>query len=152
LIFEAKLPQSIWYYATEHAIWLRNRRPIDILLFGPIEDSSVRKEKIPYIAYTDRLPNLTNIRVFGCKAAIKYPPILYPQKHQPIIRQEEGIWVGIKGNYLALILDRLSHQIRTSIIIKTDKTEFPNIIHITVNENLPPKGIKRKAIRIAKAV
>jgi hypothetical protein len=152
LIFEAKLPQSMWCYATEHAVWLRNRRPTDALPFGPIEDSSAGKEKTPYAAYTDRLPNLTNVRVFGCKAAIKYPPALYPQKHQPMIRQEEGIWVGMKGNHLALILDRLSHQIRTSTVVKTDETKFPSIIHTTVDENLPPKGIKRKAVRIAKAV
>ncbi|GBN50135.1 Copia protein [Araneus ventricosus] len=53
---EANLPQRFWAEAAMTAMYLQNRLP------------TKAKKKTPYELWTNRKPDLSHIRVFGCKA------------------------------------------------------------------------------------
>ena len=144
MLFEAKLPLSMWCYATEHSVYLHNRVPTSALPFGP-EDSPTGRNITPFAAYRNRLPDLSKLKVFGCQAYVPFPKDLKPQKFKPKMREEEGIWVGLTSAYIAKILDRKTFQIRLSATARVDEYRFPGIEEDTdeaIDENpLPARSI-----------
>ncbi|GBN79735.1 Copia protein [Araneus ventricosus] len=77
LLSEANLPQRVWAEAAMTATYLQNRLP------------TKPKEKTPYELWTNRKPNLSHIRVFGCKANIQ------KQKRGKLdSKAVEGIFLG----------------------------------------------------------
>ncbi|GBN44324.1 Retrovirus-related Pol polyprotein from transposon TNT 1-94, partial [Araneus ventricosus] len=79
LLSEANLPQRFWAEAAMTATYLQNRLP------------TKPKRKTPYELWTNRKPNLSRIRVFGCKA------YAYIQKQKRVkldCKAVEGIFLG----------------------------------------------------------
>jgi hypothetical protein len=56
----AALPQFLWPYAVQHAIYLLNRRPTRALA-----------GKTPLEAWSGAVPDLTRLRIFGCNAFVR---------------------------------------------------------------------------------
>ena len=56
ILYQARLPPTMWCYATEHAVWIRNRIPTSALPFG--SDSTA---ETPYESYNSRKPNVQNL-------------------------------------------------------------------------------------------
>ncbi|GAU42475.1 hypothetical protein TSUD_100870 [Trifolium subterraneum] len=55
LLFYANLPTCFWSHAVGHAIHIINRLPSPFL-----------KQQSPYQVFHDNLPNISNLKVFGC--------------------------------------------------------------------------------------
>ena len=81
LCFHAYLdPNEFWRYAVETAVFIRNRVTVVQHL-----------NKTPYELFTGRKPNLSLLRVFGCKATV-HSTELHPGKFDA--RGQIGIFVG----------------------------------------------------------
>jgi hypothetical protein len=63
LLYQAKLHHSMWDYAVEHAVWLKNRLPTSALLYRAYFDATT-----PFQAYKGHKPDLKSLRIFGCAA------------------------------------------------------------------------------------
>ncbi|GBN12713.1 Retrovirus-related Pol polyprotein from transposon TNT 1-94 [Araneus ventricosus] len=79
LLSEANLPQRFWAEAAMTATYLQNRLP------------TKPKRKTPYELWTNRKPNLSHIRVFGCKA---YAYIQKQRRGKLDSKAVEGIFLG----------------------------------------------------------
>ncbi|GBM35607.1 Retrovirus-related Pol polyprotein from transposon TNT 1-94 [Araneus ventricosus] len=79
LLSEANLPQRFWAEAAMTATYLQNRLP------------TKPKGKTPYELWTNRKPNLSHIRVFGCKA---YAYIQKQKRGKLDSKSVEGIFLG----------------------------------------------------------
>ncbi|GBN06736.1 Retrovirus-related Pol polyprotein from transposon TNT 1-94 [Araneus ventricosus] len=79
LLSEANLPQRFWAEAAMTATYLQNRLP------------TKPKGKTPYELWTNRKPNLSHIRVFGCKA---YAYIQKQKRGKLDSKAVEGIFLG----------------------------------------------------------
>ncbi|GBM97221.1 Retrovirus-related Pol polyprotein from transposon TNT 1-94 [Araneus ventricosus] len=79
LLSEANLPQRFWAEAAMTATYLQNRLP------------TKPKGKTPYELWTNRKPNLSHIRVFGCKA---YAYIQKQKRGKLDNKAVEGIFLG----------------------------------------------------------
>lgn len=55
LLFQSKLPKKYWGYATPHAVYIINRVPSKLLDY-----------KTPYEKLYDSVPNLQDLKTFGC--------------------------------------------------------------------------------------
>ena len=62
MLFHAKLPLTFWAEAVNCASYLRNRSP-----------TSALSGRTPYELWNDRIPSLSNIRVFGCVSYVHVP-------------------------------------------------------------------------------
>ena len=61
LLYNAKRSHEYWSYAIQHAVYIKNRLP-----------HAHHKYKItPYEIYTGTKPNISNLRVWGCKVFVK---------------------------------------------------------------------------------
>jgi hypothetical protein len=100
LLFNIGLSVEFWCLALEHAIWIKNRVPIGILLFGKGILGTV---KTPFEAYTEKVPNMENLKAFGYVVYLKIkgakPGKLFPW-HRPGF-----IFVGIKGLLIWKLLE-----------------------------------------------
>ncbi|GBM89165.1 Retrovirus-related Pol polyprotein from transposon TNT 1-94 [Araneus ventricosus] len=79
LLSEANLPQRFWAEAAMTATYLQNRLP------------TKPKGKTPYELWTNHKPNLSHIRVFGCKA---YAYIQKQKRGKLDSKAVEGIFLG----------------------------------------------------------
>ncbi|GBO07412.1 Retrovirus-related Pol polyprotein from transposon TNT 1-94 [Araneus ventricosus] len=79
LLSEANLPQRFWAEAAMTATYLQNRLP------------TKPKRKTPYELWTNHKPNLSHIRVFGCKA---YAYIQKQKRGKLDSKAVEGIFLG----------------------------------------------------------
>ncbi|GBL75184.1 Retrovirus-related Pol polyprotein from transposon TNT 1-94 [Araneus ventricosus] len=79
LLSEANLPQRFWAEAAMTATYLQNRLP------------TKPKGKTPYELWTNHKPNLSHIRVFGCKA---YAYIQKQKRGKLDSKSVEGIFLG----------------------------------------------------------
>jgi hypothetical protein len=61
MLDESGLPKNLWAEAISHHVWIRNRVPT----------RSVPLNKTPHEIATNRKPDLSNIRPWGCKAWVK---------------------------------------------------------------------------------
>lgn len=78
----ARLPADLWPQAVEHTAYLLNQRPIKSLQW-----------QSPYKKVYRIKPDLSNLRIFGCKAYRRIPQIPKLDKLEP--RAEPGYLVGI---------------------------------------------------------
>ncbi|GBN19276.1 Copia protein [Araneus ventricosus] len=79
LLSEANLPQRFWAETAMTATYLQNRLP------------TKPKRKTPYELWTNHKPNLSHIRVFGCKA---YAYIQKQKRGKLDSKAVEGIFLG----------------------------------------------------------
>ena len=63
MLYQAKASHRLWYYATEHAVWLRNRLTTTALPYGANATA-----KTPFESYYGIKPDVSNLRIFGCAA------------------------------------------------------------------------------------
>ena len=115
---EANLPIEAWCIAVEHAFWIRNRLPTSALPYGPPNDSPVGRHITPFGAWKDKPPNVSRVKVFGCKAIVKYPSELHRSKFSPAIIEKEGLWIGLTSTHIAKILDPQTHTVLLRSILK----------------------------------
>ena len=64
MLLHANLPERYWGYAVETACFLRNRVPTAAL-----------GGNTPFHSATKKLPNLSRLRVFGCRASVHVPSV-----------------------------------------------------------------------------
>ncbi|KAI0996190.1 hypothetical protein K3495_g11988, partial [Podosphaera aphanis] len=112
MLYEAQLPHQLWNYAIEHAVFIKNRAPTPAL---PFSDTDAFKNT-PYSAYYGKAADLRNLRVFGCKAYILYPPALNPQKWLPHTRN---------GNYIMALIPGENAQSASNVPYAADIIERP---------------------------
>ena len=63
MLFNANLGSEYWSYALVHAVYVKNRLP----------HSALSMRRSPYEAYTGIKPNLSLLRVWGCRVIVKNP-------------------------------------------------------------------------------
>ena len=63
MLFNAGLGSEFWSYALLHAVYVKNRLP----------HSALHMKQSPYEAYTGVKPNLSLLRVWGCRVIVKRP-------------------------------------------------------------------------------
>jgi len=63
MLFNAGLGSEFWSYALLHAVYVKNRLP----------HSSQHMRRSPYEAYTGIKPNLSMLRIWGCRVVVKQP-------------------------------------------------------------------------------
>lgn len=85
---EKTLPKKLWPDAIEQAVWLKNRSPSKAL--------KKSKQKTPWEALYQQVPNLQHERIWGSRAYVTIPPELRGQKlHSP--RGYIGYFVGCEA-------------------------------------------------------
>ena len=65
MLYNSGLGSEFWSYALLHAVYVKNRLP----------HSSHHMQKTPYEVYTGVKPNLSLLRVWGCKVLVKNPQV-----------------------------------------------------------------------------
>jgi len=117
----SELPKKYWPEAVTHANYLRNRSPVDSLKTTPFE------------AATGRIPDLSHIRVFGCK-------IWYRQgsqaKFKTLVDDKAipGIFLGFEGSHIIRILNDQGRIVRATAV------------HFQERRTGPPGGTKRQCL------
>ena len=108
MLHAADLPQSFWSYAVHAAVYLRNRSPTRAL-----------NNITPHEAWRGEKPDLSHLRVFGCRA------FMYLHKRQRgntskfAARSMPGIFVGYSTEAKAwLVWDPIGKKVHTSRDVK----------------------------------
>ncbi|KAI0992502.1 hypothetical protein K3495_g15683, partial [Podosphaera aphanis] len=140
ILYEARLPHQLWDYAIEHAVWIKNRVPTAALPFEQIQ------ERTPFKAYYNKTPSLKNLRVFGCKADILYPPDLNPQTWVPRIREGKFIMIGMQSLKIWKLLDTLSLKEAVSADVKFNEYSFRNIDAASISNRSAEEVLTPKAL------
>jgi len=84
MLKQAKLPKSYWAYAVKHACLLKNVSPTVSV-----------KGRTPFEIWNGRRPNLSNLRVFGCRAFVHVPR---ERRDKLDSKSVECVFVGIAEN------------------------------------------------------
>lgn len=115
-----KLPKKYWPEAVVHANYLRNLSPVNSLRTTPFE------------AATGKIPDLSHLRVFGCKAWYRQGS---QAKFKTLVDDKAipGTLVGFEGTHIVRILNEKGRVIRASA------THFQE-------ERTGPPGAKRQRI------
>jgi hypothetical protein len=92
LLFKGNIPVELWCYAVEHFVWLKNRVPTSALSFDE-NNSAITL----YKAYTQRVPELKNLAVFGCYANLINTFEKHPKKYESRIKPDY-VFMGLKGS------------------------------------------------------
>ncbi|KAI1005252.1 hypothetical protein K3495_g2972 [Podosphaera aphanis] len=142
MLYEAQLPHQLWDYAIEHAFFIKNRAPTSAL---PFSDTDAPKNT-SYSAYYGKAADLRNLRVFGCKAYILYPPALNPQKWQPHTRNGNYVMVGMTSTKIWKLLDTLTLRDTVAADVEFDEYKFPSIdtSRFTIDDGPTDSGRRRQ--------
>jgi transposase InsO family protein len=117
----SELPKKYWPEAVIHANYLRNRSPVNSLKTTPFE------------AATGRIPDLSHIRVFGCK-------VWYRQgsqaKFKTLVDDKAipGTFLGFGGSHIIRILNDQGRIVRATAA------------HFQEQRTGPPGGAKRQCL------
>ena len=130
LLYQAKLHHSMWDYAVEHAVWLKNRLPTSALPYGAYFDAAT-----PFQAYHGHKPDLESLRIFGCAAhsvnihghSLTYDPKIL----------DEHIFVGMKGNRIWRLLNRHTKKELLTTDVKFNEYLFPKLTDVTDEAVVP---------------
>jgi hypothetical protein len=128
MMYHARAPHTLWCFATEHAVYLRNRLPTAALPWG---ESTA---ETPYEAFFNRKPNLSSLRTWGCAAYVlfpadkemKLPEGVTKRKWEPKIKKER-IFVGLRGNKLWKFLDPETLKEEVSVDVEFHEFKFPSV-------------------------
>jgi hypothetical protein len=80
MIYRAGLPLDFWAEACSTAVYIHNRSPTTAL-----------KDKTPYECLFGRKPDISNLRVFGCKCYVHVPDC---RRQKLDWKSYEAIFVG----------------------------------------------------------
>jgi transposase InsO family protein len=81
LLAEAELPKRFWAEAIFHAAYLNNRAP-----------TKANNNRSPFELWTGQRPNLSHLRIFGCKALMRKPE---KKLHKLDERAVEVLYLGV---------------------------------------------------------
>ena len=121
MLYQAKLPPTMWCYATEHAVWIRNRTPTSALPF-----SNNSTAETPYESYNLRKPDVRNLRVFGCAAYPHNSLQRMPAHMDPRIRGEY-IFVGLRGRAIFRVLNTTTLKEEVYGNVDFNEYKFPRL-------------------------
>jgi hypothetical protein len=124
LLYQAKLHHSMWDYAVEHAVWLKNRLLTSALSYGAYFDATT-----PFQAYKGHKPDLKSLRIFGYTAhpinihghSLTYDPKILDQ-HIFVRMKEDRVW---------RLLNKETRKKLLSTDVKFNKYLFPKLSDIT---------------------
>lgn len=121
MMHDSGLPKNLWSEAVMAATYLINRSPTVVL-----------KNKTPYEMWFNRKPNISNLRIFGCRALCHIPKELRQKLDS---KCEEAIMVGYDINGYRLY-DRLKKKVIVARNVTFDeKVKYSNLtINDVVNE------------------
>ncbi|KAI1000860.1 hypothetical protein K3495_g7339 [Podosphaera aphanis] len=147
ILYEARLPHQLWDYAIEHAVWIKNRVPTAALPFGQFQ------KKTPFEAYHGKLPSLKNLKVFGSKADVLYPPDLNSQTWVPRTREGKFIMIGMRSSKIWRLLDISTLREVYSSDAKFNEYSFRSIDSINFtqssSEETPVQSMHREIMPIS---
>jgi hypothetical protein len=128
------LPKPLWEQAIRHAVYVENRTPTNAL----------PKSITPYEAYYGQKPNLSMLRIFGCKAWAHVPARLRKDKFDSHSR--ECIHIGYADGMRAYLLyDPKTKQVFESRDVKFDEGagEEPERILVELDDDVVAAGESR---------
>lgn len=112
LLFQSCLPKFFWSYAVLHATYLMNRVP-----------SAVLKDRTPYEVLHGSLPNLSQLRVFGC---LCFASTLQAHRSKFDSRSRKGVFLGYRpGMKGYAIYDLHAHKVFVSRHVSFHELVFP---------------------------
>ncbi len=82
MLHDSGLPRFLWGEAVSHAVWLKNRTSTKVL-----------DGKTPYEALTGKVPDLSNLHIWGCVCWVHQNPDVVGQSKLDY-QAKEGKWVG----------------------------------------------------------
>ena len=104
MLHAAGLPMSFWTYAVRTAVYLRNRSPTRAL-----------NNITPYEAWRGEKPDLSHLRVFGCRAYVYLHKAQRSSTSKLAARAIPGIFVGYPTEAKAwLVWDPVGKKVHTS--------------------------------------
>jgi hypothetical protein len=121
LLFEGNIPVELWCYAVEHSVWLKNRVPTSALPFDEIEHNSAIT---PYEAYTQRVPDLKNLAVFGCYANLINTLEKHPKKYESRMKPDY-VFIGLKESSQFKMINMYTQAIEIFGDAKVNEYRFP---------------------------
>ena len=109
--YAAGTPPSLWCYAIEYAVYLKNR-----LITASLPWGNYTGYMTPYQAYTSRKPKLDTLRIWGCVAYPFNVPDRRSRKNE-LRTQGEYIFIRIKGNKIwrFLNIETLKEEVSTDV-------------------------------------
>lgn len=110
LLFQSKFPKHYWSYVVLQATYINNRIP-----------SHVLQNQSPYFHRFNALPNLNDIKIFGC---LYYASTIQNYRTKHDLRARKSIYLGHKHGVKGAVL--LDHNTKTIFISK----------HVTYHENV----------------
>ena len=114
MLFSSKLPHHYWAQAVDTACYIINRAMLRPLL-----------EKTPYELMKGRAPNISHLRVFGCKCYVHNNG--KDQLGKFDLRSDEATFLGYSSTSKAYkVLNRRTNKIEESIHVKFDEHSIPN--------------------------
>jgi hypothetical protein len=132
ILYRATLSERLWCYATEHAVYLKNRLLTAALPYGDSEAYT------PLQAYTDRRPDFSVLRVWGCAAYPLNSLERMPRTWDPRTRGEH-VFIGLKGNKIWRFLNLETLKEEVSADVQFHEFKFPIIAEDANGQLLPRK-------------
>lgn len=112
LLFQSKLPKKFWGYAVQHAVYIINRVP-----------SKVLEYKTPYELLHGQLPDLSDLRAFGCLCFVSTHSS-HKTKFDP--RSRRCVFIGYQAGMKGYIIHGLVTQgISVSRDVQFHELVFP---------------------------
>jgi hypothetical protein len=129
MLYEAKAGYTLWCFAAEYAVYLKNRIVTKALPFGQCLTES------PYEAYYERQPNIRNIRVWGCTAFPLNLAGRTKSMYEPRIRDQKYVFIGMKGNHIWRLLNLQTLKEEVYADVGFQEYKFPDLL------NIPDKSV-----------
>ena len=119
MLYQAGLHHTLWCYAAEHAVWLKNRLPTSALPFGDLPGTT------PWEAYHGAKSSIKELRVFGCAAY----SLNRSRKSSTFDARssEELVLVGMDGSKVYKLLNPSTLKETRSVDVEFNEYRFPSI-------------------------
>ena len=125
MLYNASLSSKYWSYALTHAVYVKNRLP----------HSRHKFQMSPYEAWTGTKPNLSLLRVWGCRVTVKQPN---PRSAKLDSIAREGIFLRYTATDKNIVyIDLESHQEKIGSHVVYDEANF-------VDGSVNPGGVALK--------
>ena len=131
MLYNAGLGPEFWSYALIHAVYVKNRLP----------HSALHMRKSPYEAYTGIKPNLSLLKVWGCRVVVKRP-------HHRNAKLDDNSYQGIFLRYTAtdknvVYLDLTTNNEKISSNVVFDEAHFSTGSSTPGSEALKHAGLQK---------
>ena len=146
MLYEAKASYTLWCFAAEHAVYLKNRLVTQALPFGQYLTET------PYEAYYERKPNLQKLRVWGCVAFPLNLAGRTKSTYEPRIKDQEYAFVGMRGNHIWRLLNLRTLREEVYADVKFQEYQFHDLLDITDKFMVSRTSVPLPAIQSREAV